>query len=221
MAYRNGMNLADSFPGVGHRKNSMRVVAAVLLGAGLCAALVGQASASLIYSSSNGTKTFPGTYVGTVGPGISDVDQIGDLSVYNSGSGGAFVNSNSNPSIYEFYWGGGSLTIQEKIGNNGTGDALDVELDSLASKSSTSSASTISSTQIPFSSGLSSEYYVINNYDLAEGYYAIDTYLALGNATDPDYQVNFSVPEPTSMALFGLSLVGFGLIRGRRALKTA
>ena len=39
------------------------------------------------------------------------------------------VNDLANPSIYEFTWGGGNLTIEGKqFGNNGLGNNINVEL---------------------------------------------------------------------------------------------
>ncbi len=151
-------------------------------------------------ASSNGAQSFPGTNVGTVGTGSGQVCQIGNLSLYNGGTGGAFVNSDNNPSIYEIYWGGGALKITEQIGNNGIGDAIDAELDSLAGVGSTSPSGVLASVSIPFSAGPSSAYTLYNG-NLAAGYYAIDTYLAVGNVTDPNYQINIasSVPEPSPM----------------------
>jgi hypothetical protein len=151
-------------------------------------------------ANSNGSQSFPGTYVGTAGTGSGQVCQIGNLSLYNGGSGGAFVNTNNNPSIYEFSWGGGALTLTEQIGNNGIGDAIDAELDSLTSLNSTSPSGVLASITIPFSSGPSSAYTLYSG-NLAAGYYAVDTYLAIGNVADPNYQINVqtAVPEPSAM----------------------
>ena len=160
------------------------VVAAVPAFAGSCTDIYAS-------SNSNGTSTFPGTYVGAAGTGSGDVCQIGNLSVYNGGGGGAFVNSSNNPSIYEFYWGGGTLDITEQIGNNGVGDAIDAELDPLASQNSTSPGAYLASIQIPYSSGPSSAYTLYDS-SLSAGYYAIDTYLAVGNVTDPNFQIDIS-----------------------------
>jgi len=172
-----------------------------------------------IYTCLNGTTTFPGTFVGTIGTATGDVDQIGSISLYNSGSGGAFVNSSVNPSIYSFYWAGGTLDITEKIGNNGLGDAINVALDSLASQSSTSPLSTINSIVIPFSSGPSA-FYTLWDANLAGGYYAIDSSLVTGNTIDPNYQINFAVvSEPMNLSLFGVALLGLagtGFARNRK-----
>ena len=104
------------------------------------------------------------------------------------------------PPFTRSIWGGGALKITEQIGNNGIGDAIDAELDSLAGMGSTSPSSVLASISIPFSAGPSSAYTLYNG-NLAAGYYAIDTYLAVGNVTDPNYQINIasSVPEPSPM----------------------
>lgn len=185
----------------------MRNIFASLIAVGVIAASANAAPVAgcttFASANSNGSQTFPGTYVGSVGTGSSQVCQIGDLSLYNSGSGGAYVNTNNNPSIYEFNWGGGALTITEKIGNNGIGDAIDVELYTLPSLNSTSPGSLLASISIPFSSGPSSTYTLYSG-DLAAGYYAVDTYLAIGNAIDPNYQINLASPVPEPSTLFPL-----------------
>ncbi len=79
-----------------------------------------------VYDTLNGTTTLPGTFVGTVG-GAGGVCQIGDLTAPSQGN--ALVNSTANPSNYEFYFGGGSLTILDELGNNGIGNNVDVELE--------------------------------------------------------------------------------------------
>ncbi|MGC2199820.1 MAG: PEP-CTERM sorting domain-containing protein [Stellaceae bacterium] len=211
------------------------VIAAALLASPLLAMVAQPASATVtcqsespagtlspIYTCLNGTKTLPGTNVGTVGTAAGDVDQIGSLANYNGGSGGAFVNPTNNPSIYEFSWGGGALDIEEEIGNNGTEtNGLDVELalegNGLAVESDGSLSSNIASIHIPYSSGPSGFYTVFND-NLAAGNYALDTYGGT-ISVDPNYQVNFSassVPEPTSLAIFGTALLGFNVIRRRR-----
>ena len=104
---------------------------AAWLSLGLLVGAAGAASAATctnIYDTANGATTLPGTFVGTVG-GASGVCQIGDLTAANQGN--AQVNGTDNPSNYEFYFAGGSLTIEEELGNNGIGNAVDVELEFL------------------------------------------------------------------------------------------
>jgi hypothetical protein len=208
----------------------MRQYGMALIGLGVMASLgfAGQASASAVLCSTHALATYdgspnlPGTYVGTVGFVAGDVCQIGDIGLYNGGTGGALVNSANNPSDYEFYWGGGALEIQEEIGNNGTAlSGIDVELDSLASQSSTAISATLASIFIPYTSGKSGEY-LLYNEDLGAGYYTLSTYLAGNGIGDPNYQANFSVgtadpvPEPSALALMATALIGFAGFARRR-----
>jgi hypothetical protein len=138
------------------------------------------------------------------------------------------VSDSNNPSIYEFYFGGGTLTLDEALGNNGIGNNIDVELDSLASSTSTSASSTVNSIQIAYSSGPTYDESTVYSGTLAAGWYAVDTYLGTcapdqdcskaGSSTDPDYQLNFVVsgataaPEPSSFGLLGAGLLGLALL---------
>ena len=131
------------------------------------------------------------------------------------------MNTDHNPVNYEFFFGGGAaLTITAKIGNNGIGDAIDMELLSWNG----TSASLLKSIQIPFSSGPSLTYTLDSNDPLAAGNYIISTFLAVGNVTDPNYQVNFSLdtaptPIPAALPLFASGLAGLALLRRRRKRK--
>lgn len=89
----------------------------------------------------------------------------------------------------------------------------------------------INSIQIPFSSGPSLVYTLLFNANLVAGYYAIETQLAINNAVDPNYQINFSfsalnnvlaqTPLPATLPLFASGLGGFGLLSWRRRRKAA
>lgn len=218
---------------VAAQASGLALIASVaLLAVGGGQALASSCSGSVIFagsgSTTEGANTLPGTPIGTVGCGSTDIGQIGNITKYNGGSGGAFVNSGNNPVNYEFNFVGGSeLSITAKIGNNGIGDAIDMELLSWNG----TSATLLNSIHIPFTSGPSLPYTLVSDDPLAAGNYIISTFLALGNVTDPNYQVNFSLdqltdpgpsetPIPAALPLFASGLSGLGLLGWRRKRKT-
>jgi hypothetical protein len=134
------------------------------------------------YTSSNGATTIASA------PNIGSVQSGCEIGPYFSPTTGvdtnlgapASVSNSANPSIYEFIWGGGNLTIKEALGNNGIGNNINVELGlSTATLNVIDTlSSTIASTMIPYQSGpTTSGVYVINDMNLAAGTYILDTYL--------------------------------------------
>jgi hypothetical protein len=183
------------------------------------------------YNAANGTTSTPGTNIGTVAAGC----EIGPFNAtFGANGNAATVNtSGASPSIYEFTWTGGNLTIEEMLGNNGIGHNINVELglatDTVNANGTLSSA--LYSTTIAYQSGpTTSPTYIIDDVDLAAGTYSLDTYLGTcatgdcsgGTSTDPQYQVLFSpvsaTPLPAALPLFasGLGIVGFVARRRKR-----
>ena len=219
----------------------LAVIASVaLLGGGS-----GQASATTTcsgeYTASNGGTTIAGaTNIGTVqsgceiGPYFSTTTGVGT----NLGNTPASVSDSANPSIYEFTWGGGNLTILETLGNNGIKNNINIELglstDTLNLNNTLSSD--INSVSILYQSGpTTTGTYVLNNYDLAAGTYVLDTYLGSCGAgqscsdndtsSDPVYAVGFTpdvsaTPLPAALPLFAGGLGVMGLL-GRRRKRNA
>ena len=113
--------------------------------------------------------------------------------------------------------------IQQRFGNNGTVPSIDVEFGSSANnttlnanKSLPNPLASINFLQLP--GGAPTPFHELWNGPLAAGFYIIDTY-AGSIADDPTYQINFSLgtaPEPSTLALFGAVLAGFGWMRRRR-----
>jgi hypothetical protein len=208
-------------------------VALVAVGGGQALA----SSCTTEYTGSNGGTTISGaTVIGAVceiGPYFSSTNGVGT----NLTGTPASVSDSANPSIYEFTWGGGDLTIQETLGNNGIKNNINIELglssDTLNSNETLSSA--IASVTIPYQSGpTTTGTYVLDDYNLAAGTYVLDTYLGSCGAgqscsdndtsTDPVYAVGFSAilsttPLPATLPLFAGGLGALGLLGRRRNRK--
>jgi hypothetical protein len=191
----------------------------LLAGTMISALLIAQASATVTYTTANGTETFPGTFVGTVGKGPTNIGQIGN----DEASGNAVINPQNSPSIYEFYWTGGIVDIQEELGNNGTEpQGVDAALFSRTSKSDNSTpalSTAISSAFFP-AAGQPAVFQTVYDGSLAAGYYSLDTYAPVVTE-DPDYEITFNVPEPMSAVLLGAGLFGLGIVKRRRSSHTA
>ena len=216
----------------------MRIVGLALLAS--VAVLVcgsGQASATTLctgeYNAANGTISLPGTSIGQVQAGC----EIGPFSP-TSGSNGNAATVNpvgANPSIYQFSWAGGNLTIAEELGNNGYGYNIDVELGlegTVKLNTDGSLSSALASISIPYKSGPGAPVDVITDMYLAAGTYALDTYLGTcaldscsgsGSSTDPQYQVQFTpvsaTPLPATVPLFASGLALAGMLGWRRKRK--
>jgi hypothetical protein len=197
----------------------------------------GQASASVMavcsseYSAANGTSTLPATDIGGVqsgceiGPFVADAGGGTNLAGTPASVGGS---PKPNPSIYQFEWSGGNLTIEELLGNNGTGNNIDVEL-GLASNGLSANNVSLSSpiASVSISGGPSSTpTAIITNLYLATGTYLLDNYLDNSDSlTDPNYAVLFSpvsaTPLPATLPLCagGLGVLGlFGRRKKQKAL---
>jgi len=207
----------------------LAVIAMVALLAGGGRALAVTSTCSGDYNTSNGSDTLPGTNIGTVASGC----EIGPFSASGGSNGNvASVNDSDNPSIYEFTWNDGKLTIEEELGNNGIGNNIDVELGlesavTLNSNGSLSGTGVVS-TYIPYQSGPGAPIFVLDNISLAAGTYALDTYLGTcgsgscsdsGSSTDPQYQVLFApiaTPLPAALPMLASGLGVMGLLLWRR-----
>ena len=168
-----------------------------------------------VYNTANGTTGFAGTYAGTVTTCL----QIGASPNTSGVTDNASVGVGS-PSIYEIYFGGGNLTVEENLGNQGTGDDTFVELDYLGTtESNTTVLSKDGSMEIPYESGAGATN-TLTADDLAAGYYAIDTYLGPTGTADPQYELNIAdpvgTPEPASELLLAIGLLGVCMLSMRR-----
>src|SRR5580704_9161102 len=108
---------------------AVTVSAALLAGAGGKASAI-TAVCSSEYTALNGTSSSPFTDIGTVqagceiGPFVADEHGGTNLSGTPANVG---TSPKPDPSIYQFEWNGGNLTIEELLGNNGTGDNIGVQ----------------------------------------------------------------------------------------------
>jgi hypothetical protein len=204
------------------------LAAAALLGCSFLASSIVHASAvtatcSGEYTAANGTETSPFTDIGTVqsgceiGPFVADIGGGTNLSGTPASVGGS---PKPNPSIYQFEWGGGTLTIGEMLGNNGTGNSIFVEV-GLASNGVSSNNASLNSplASISISGGNAPPtYFTLTN--LAAGTYLLDNFLDNSGAlVDPNYAVGFNIsatPLPATLPLFAGGLGFVGYLSGRR-----
>jgi hypothetical protein len=228
----------------------LAVIASVALLAGgsrqASAVTLGCSSELTAATTSNGGTTIAGaTNIGTVSAGCEIGPFVSAPGPYTNLSGGlstgtpAQVNDTANPSIYEFTWGGGNLTIAEELGNNGIKNNINVELGpstaTLNANNTLSSVVPTASITILYQSGPGAPVDVLNDYDLAAGTYYLDTYLGScgtgqtctdnDTTADPYYAVAFSTatPLPATLPLFagGLGFVGYLAKRRKRNAKQA
>jgi hypothetical protein len=130
-----------------------------------------------------------------------------------------------NPSIYQFEWGGGALTIEEMIGNNGTGNNIFVELGTTQS-SGPALSSPLASITITGQNTTPTD--VITDMSLDPGTYLLDNFLDNSDTlVDPNYAILFvpvsSTPLPATLPLFagGLGFVGYLTRRRKQSSKQA
>jgi hypothetical protein len=208
---------------------ALTVSAALLASAGQKASAIPTVTCSSEYTAANGTSSSPYTNIGTVqagceiGPFVADEGGGTNLSGTPASVGSS---PKPDPSIYQFGWNGGNLTIEELLGNNGTGDSIGVQV-GLASNGLNSDNTTLKSpiNSITITGGPSSApSVVLNDVYLAAGTYLLDNYLETV-PSDPNYAVLFSpvssTPLPAALPLFAGGLGAMGLLGWRRKKKEA
>ena len=209
---------------------------AVVASVAVLAVCGGRASATTCSGQVNtqGTLTLPGFDIGTVASGC----QIGPFNATQGQNVNPAVNLTLNPVLYQFEWGGGILSLQAELGNNGIGHIVNVELgqSGVTLDADKSLSSHLVSVSLPYSLGPIAPVFVFQNLNLAAGTYVLDTYLGPcavitncsgGSTEDPQFQMLFTpgpdgqTPLPAALPLFASGLGVLGLLGWRRKRKQA